>query len=312
MPELPEVETIKRGLSRHLVGHIITKVSVQTQSVVKGNRELVEGRKVIGIRRFGKGLVIDMEDNISIAVHVKMTGQLIFTLDFPSLENKYPNKWTRVIFTLRVKPSSRAQAEGNKKSQRDLTDQGCLREACGLRSRIKDKRGYLFFNDIRKFGWIQIVKAEEVNNLPFFKNLGLEPLKELTLEDFKKILKTSKAPIKSLLMNQQKIAGIGNIYANEALFMAKIHPARLASSLTAREQGELFKAIEDVLQKGIAAGGASDVNFINALGEKGTFQNHFQVYKKEEKPCVRCKTPIKRIKIAGRSSFFCPNCQKRL
>ncbi len=281
MPELPEVETIRRGLEKYLVGHVIEDVEIRLAKQFSGNPKLIIGTKIISVRRFGKGLVIDLENLYSAAIHIKMTGQLIYQgPDIPKgskpsvakVGTALPSRHTHIIFRL-------------------------------------DKKATLFYNDIRQFGWIKIVKTDEVGSLPFFKELGPEPLKDLDFAGFKNIIAKIGAPIKSVLMDQKKIGGIGNIYANDALYLAKINPKRPASSLTAGELRELFNAIENVLKKGLEVGGASEWQYVNALGEAGGYQNFFQVYGRDGKLCKRCKSTIERIKIGGRGTFYCPGCQ---
>ena len=267
MPELPEVETIRRGLQKHLVGHVIQKIAVHLPRIITGDTALLIGGKVKDVRRYGKGLVIDLDNGYSLAVHVKMTGQLIYGQKLVS------DKYTHVIFQL-------------------------------------DNNTQLFYRDVRQFGWIQIVATDAVLKLPFFTSLGLEPLKDLTLEKLTGLLKSSRAPIKSFLLDQRKIAGVGNIYANDALFLAKIHPLRITSSLTYKEAEMLFDALIEVLENSIRQGGASANNYVNALGEKGAYQNYFLVYGKEGEECRSCAAVLKRMVIAGRGTFYCPECQK--
>lgn len=292
MPELPEVETIRLGLQKYLVGHKIVDVEVKLAKMVQGEVAKVKGAKVKGIRRFGKGLVIDLDNGYSIAVHIKLTGQLIYknvsrVSRVPphaakALRGKQvsqekvgtvPNKWTHVIFKL-------------------------------------DRGANLYYNDLRQFGWIKIVKTDEVRNLPFFKELGPEFLKDLTIDRFTKIISASKTSIKPFLMDQKKIGGVGNIYANDALNVAKIDPRRKASSLSKGEIQRLFNAIEKVLKKGLEEGGASELSYVNALGQEGGYQNHFVVYGREGESCKNCGNPLKKIKLGGRGTYFCPNCQK--
>ncbi|HUD44700.1 MAG TPA: bifunctional DNA-formamidopyrimidine glycosylase/DNA-(apurinic or apyrimidinic site) lyase [Patescibacteria group bacterium] len=281
MPELPEVETIKLGLQKYLVGHRIESVDVRLKKLVSGDVDQIIGAKIIDIKRFGKGLVFELDNGYVMAIHIKMTGQLIYSgadsqkIFHPSQKvgGELPNKFTHVIFHL-------------------------------------DKKTFLFYNDIRQFGWIKILKNENLKQLPFFKDLGPEPLKDLTLEQFEKIVGAAKGPIKPLLMDQKKISGIGNIYANEALFEAKIDPRRKANSLTETETKKLFSAIEFVLEKSLSMGGASETNFVNALGEDGSYQKHFLVYGQKGKSCPVCGTKIEMIRQAGRGTFFCPKCQK--
>ena len=284
MPELPEVETIRRGLEKHLLGFTIVFVTVHLPKMLFGETESIIGGKIEQIRRFGKGLVIDLDNSFSLTIHVKMTGQLIFEKKvYPPINihisqektNSLPNKWTHVVFGL---------------------EKG-------------EEKATLFYNDIRQFGWIKIVKTQEVEKQPFFASLGKEPLKDLTVEEFIKLCNTTRL-IKYLLLDQAKLAGVGNIYANEALFLACIHPARASSSLSSEERKTLFVAIETVLQKGIDTGGASERDYVHVTGEKGNFQKHFQVYKREGKGCVICGVLIKKIRIGGRGTWYCIFCQK--
>lgn len=288
MPELPEVETIRRGLETYLVGRIIEDIEVRFPKIFTGDEKLCKSAKIQAIRRFGKGLVIDLDNDHSIVAHVKMTGQFIYKGDEVSkgrviakkkTGDDVPGKHTHVIFKLKAK-------------------------------REKRKIDFLYYNDIRKFGWLKVVPTNQVEELSFFKSLGPEPLKSLTYEYFRDLVKKGQGPIKTFLMDQKKIAGVGNIYANDALYLAKIHPTRKANSLTDRESQLLFQSIETVLHKGLEAGGASERNYVNALGEAGEYQKFFKVYNKQDKPCPVCGTPVEKIILSGRGTFFCPNCQK--
>ncbi|HSW47624.1 MAG TPA: zinc finger domain-containing protein, partial [Candidatus Saccharimonadales bacterium] len=173
-----------------------------------------------------------------------------------------------------------------------------------------DKDAVLFYRDVRQFGWVKVLLTKDAADLPFFKSLGPEPLKDLTLEKFKAIISKNKINIKVLLMDQKRISGIGNIYANDALYVAGIDPRRISSSLTQNEQAKLFKAAEQVLKKGLEAGGASEWSYVDLLGGAGQYQNFFQVYNKKGKPCKNCGTKIEKITLGGRGTFFCPKCQK--
>lgn len=281
MPELPEVETIRRGLEKYLLQHTIDDIEVLLAKQFIGDAGQVISATVTGVRRFGKGLLIDLDNGFSLAVHVKMTGQLIYRTEGETLPQdtigELPNKWTHIIFNL-IDP------EG--------------------------KKAYLYFNDQRQFGWIRVVKTEEATTLPFFTSLGKEPLRDLTLEHFNAIVSSSKQAIKTVIMDQTKIAGVGNIYANDALFKAKIHPKRSANSLSIEEKKRLFTAIEEVLQKGLEVGGASEWHYRDVLGGKGQYQNFFLVYNKEKQPCPTCGHEIEKVKLGGRGTYFCSHCQK--
>ena len=282
MPELPEVETIRIGLEKYLVGHIINDVIVKTPKIFSGNKKDLLGSKIVKVRRFGKVLSIDLSKGFSILIHVKLTGQAIYRgpnlKKSPRVSNKViggiQGKHTHLIFKL-------------------------------------DKNGFLYYNDVRKFGWIKIVKTSDVEKTGFIGKLGPEPFKGLTFEIFKNILSKSKTNIKVLLMNQEKIAGIGNIYANDALWLSKIDPRKVSKSISESKAKDLYKAILKVLKEGIKRRGASELNYVTPDGTEGTYQKHFLVYGQEGKTCPRCKkTKIVKIKLGGRGTYYCPNCQK--
>lgn len=285
MPELPEVETIRLGLQKYLVGHIIESVELRLHKQFTGDPQLITGAKIIKVERFGKGLVITLDNNYSLAIHIKMTGQLIYqdglTKNKP-LSSKagrtLPHAYTHVIFHL-------------------------------------DHQASLFYNDLRQFGWIKIVPTDKIKELPFFKDLGPELMpssgqEPLTQESLAGLLSKAKTMIKPVLMDQKKIGGIGNIYANDALFLAKINPQRPSNSLSKEEVLRLFKALLQVLRKGIAEGGSSSENYVNALGQEGNYQNHTLVYGKEGQKCPNCGEIIQKTQLAGRGTYFCPNCQR--
>lgn len=301
MPELPEVETIRRGLEEYLVGHTIQDIEVRMPKIVEGETQSILGAKVDGVRRFGKGLVIDLDNEHSIAVHIKLTGQLIYQNQELRIKNKgkvkiirgtygdLPHKATHVIFTL-------------------------------------DQNAVLYYNDFRRFGWIKIVESAKLQDVSFFKDLGPElPVLKytsneersshdvrtvMTEELFMKLLKSARTPIKPLLLDQKKIAGLGNIYVNDGLWDAEIDPRRSAKQITEEEAKTLYKSLIKVLKKGLEVGGASELSYVNALGQEGGYQKHFLVYSQEGKPCKRDGNPIEKIKLGGRGTYFCPTCQK--
>lgn len=281
MPELPEVETIKRGLQSYLVGHQIEDIQVLDPLRLSGNITHVVGATILSIQRRGKGLIIHLDNDISLAIHVKMTGQLIYVgkktkqIRLSSKVKELPNPYTRVIFTL---------SDG----------------------------AHLYYNDVRRFGWIKVVPKQSVLSLPFFKSLGPEPLSDqypLTRSYFSSALKKSSRMVKSVLLDQAVIAGVGNIYANDALYLAKIDPRRTAQSLTTEEIDRLYESIHEVLEFSITHGAASNTNYVDALGQEGAYQNHFKVYGKTGEKCMYCNQLIQRIVIGGRGTFLCPSCQ---
>lgn len=279
MPELPEVETIRRGLEEYIIGKTIESVNNIHKGILEGNTSHITGQRIIDVQRIGKGLILHLANEYSIAIHIKLTGQLIFqdekTKQIPVSKEKVgtlPNKFTHVVFEL-------------------------------------SKNSRLYYNDQRRFGWIRIRRKREVMDFDFFKNMGPEPFKDLTLERFTKIV-NSQTKIKPLIMDQTRIGGIGNIYANDALFRARINPARPAKTLSKKEVKELFNSIIAVMEKSFEEGGASELSFVNILGQEGNYQRHALVYGKSGKPCPRGNGTIKRITIGGRGTFYCEVCQK--
>lgn len=280
MPELPEVETLRLGLEKYVVGHKIEVVEVKVPKLFQGKPQDVMGAKITRVRRMGKGLIIDLDNGNSMAVHVKLTGQLIYrdekTKDEPLSKEKVgtlPSSATHVIFTL-------------------------------------DKGAMLYYNDRRRFGWIKVLSTDQVEELPYFKGMGPEPFKDLTLEKFQNVIKNSNTVIKPLIMDQKKIGGIGNIYANDALFLSRIDPRRKAKTLSDEEIEKLYKAVHTVMEKGIKYGGASELNFVNVLGQEGGYQNHTLIYGRQGDKCENCGGTVKKIFLGGRGTYFCENCQK--
>lgn len=284
MPELPEVETIKRSLSTSIVGKAIKDIEVRKPKIFQGEAKDVIGETILGVDRKGKILIIKLSSGKALLVHFKLTGQLVWvpqvrekvTLGrpIPFAGSELPAKTTHVIFEI----------DGGK----------------------------LFFNDLRQFGWIKLVNSEQLTVNSDLQKLGPEPFdKEFTIDYLKKISQTSK-PIKLVLMDQEKIAGIGNIYANEALFEAGIMPTKSAKILSEKDMKILRGAIIKVLEEGLKYGGSSaeDEAYIKPTGEPGEYQKHFRAYQRAGQKCSKCGTIINRINLAGRGTFYCPKCQK--
>jgi formamidopyrimidine-DNA glycosylase len=290
MPELPEVETIARGLDKRIAGDIIESVWLGDKpQVLKSSAaeiaSVLEHSRIVRVRRAGKHLVFDLEkfhvskiarhgapvhsetrDRAQWIVHLGMTGQLLIgTPESPML------KHTHAVLKLQ--------------SGRELR-----------------------FVDIRRFGRLSVVRIDAEQGVGFGAP-GLEPL-DIELENFIPLFHGRKTPIKSALLNQKLLSGVGNIYADESLFRAKVRPRRRAASLTRAELQKLHKGLLKVLREAIKAGGSSVSDYVDAEGREGFFQLKHMVYGREGKPCFVCGTPIKRVIIAGRSSHYCSHCQK--
>lgn len=284
MPELPEVETIRLGLQDKIVGLKITDVEVQVAKIFQGVSKDIIGAKIKNTRRRAKILIIDLDNGLSLIIHLKLTGQLVYHKNgnratfghpIPFAGTTLPAKTTHVIFTF---------SDGS----------------------------VLYFNDMRKFGYIKVVKTGEVEDLRVMQEFGPEPFtSQFTLEKFKEIVGYHKKPIKLVLMDQTIVAGVGNIYANETLFLSKIHPQKKASQLSDEQVELLYDSLLSVLKEGIKYGGSSENAYVNALGEKGQMQEHFRVYAQEGQSCPnKCGGTIKRMTLGGRGTFFCPACQR--
>ena len=272
MPELPEVETVCKGLAEKLISARIEKVLVRKDTLrvkVPANIEpLIKGAKVTKINRRAKYILIHLDNSQALIIHLGMSGSAI-------LHDEYPKEYRKHDHVI-----------------------------------IGFDKAILVFNDPRRFGLVTVIKDSELSRHKLFASLGIEPLEaQATGEYLYEILQASKAPIKSVIMDQSRIVGVGNIYASEALFRSHILPEKPANEITKQKAKKLMTNIKDILAEAIKAGGSTLRDYVNSLGEGGDFQNHFSVYGKAGKPCPNCKTPISQIKQAGRSTFFCQKCQ---
>lgn len=278
MPELPEVETLRRELARVLIGRRIKEAATPWPFTT----ELV-GRKISGLSRRAKVLTLELSGGQHLLIHLKMTGQLIF---LPRAESR--GKAEAIM-------GGHPQANPFKYTRAQLT--------------FTDG-AQLFFNDLRKFGWWKFLPKPEA--LAALAHHGVEPLTtDFSLPVFRAILERyPRRNLKSLLLDQTLVAGLGNIYVDEACFLAHVLPTRTAASLTKKEALALHRAIVGVLKKSIKHGGTSARNYRRSDGTKGGFVKYLNVYGRKGQKCKRCKTGvIKKIKFAGRGTHFCPNCQ---
>jgi len=287
MPELPEVETVRRGLAELIVGKTI---SAETHDTEKGFPNtpadvavFLIGAQVTAVRRRAKVLMIDLSTEHTLLIHLKMTGQLVFVSDNDrfgaghpndSLIHQLPDTSTRVTLTF---------SDGS----------------------------HLFFNDQRKFGWMRLLPTIEIPNITFMQKVGPEPLaNDFTVQEFmQRLARRGRTNIKAALLDQSVVAGVGNIYADEALWGAKIHPKRLVQTITDEEFTALYHELRAVMNLAIKKGGSSNHTYINAEGKRGSYMDFARAFRREGLPCPRCGTTIEKLRVAGRGTHICPHCQ---
>ena len=273
MPELPEVETIVRGLRPKLSGLVTGRLRVYYPALIRKDNHFslqrIRGKKIKDVRRRGKMILMECQGPLYLIFHLKMTGRLLWTT-----RSTPRDKHTHLALS------------------------------------FKRRTHELRFRDVRKFGFVRCLEASNPLECEELRRLGPEPL-ELDLGSFARLFLGRKGRMKSLLLDQTFLAGIGNIYADEMLFEAGLHPLTPASSLTNAQKKRLWTAMRNVLRRAIAAGGSTIRDFKNADGADGLFQQEHRVYGRESLPCRRCGAKIRRLKIGARTSHFCPRCQRR-
>ncbi len=273
MPELPEVETVVRGLRPHLAGRTIVRVEQRRpdlrEKLPANFVRRLEARRIDTVDRRAKYILIRLNDGNVLVVHLGMTGQFVI--------------------------GARPNAVGAHEHVAFTLDDGRV----------------LRFTDPRRFGLMDIVPGNALATHKRFKGIGPEPLSaDFSATILEAAFKGRRGPVKAALLDQRNVAGIGNIYACEALHLAGISPRRRAGTVRAERAANLAKAIRDVLEKAVAAGGSSARDYVNANGEQGWFQAQWVVYDQEGRPCPGCQAPIRRIVQSGRSTFYCPKCQR--
>lgn len=287
MPELPEVETVRSGLARLLPKKAVKTVGFDWPKGFPNSQNDVDafllGAQIINVRRRAKVLLIDLSTDYTLVCHLKMTGQLVYKGDerfgaghpSDSLIGDLPDKSTRVI--IQFKDDTR-----------------------------------LYFNDQRKFGWMRLLPTVQVPELDFFKKVGPEPLSdEFTSKVFiQRLQRRKNTTIKAALLDQTVLAGVGNIYADESLWGAKIHPATRVIDVPASKLKTLHSELQYVLRLAIEKGGSTNKNYVNAEGKKGSYMDFARVFRRENLPCPRCGTTIIKTRVTGRGTHTCPACQK--
>lgn len=282
MPELPEVETIRRGLEKYLLGKRFLKLHILCEKSFRGDPKLVEGSEITAIERRGKALLIKLSNELTIMVHLRMTGQMIydgterFAAGHPdeSFREEMPGRFTRVY----------ADLEGG---------------------------SHLYFNDLRKFGFWAVMDDLALATDKFLTSLGPEPW-AMKPEDFYAMLgRHAQSPVKAVILDQHNIAGVGNIYADEGCFYAGILPWRKCGSLSRKESDRLLEGICKVMRASIDSGGSTMKDYVKADGTRGDYLEKFaSVFRREGQECPRCGAEILKTRTAGRGTHYCGGCQK--
>lgn len=300
MPELPEVESLRRGLEGYIIGSTIKNIEILNGKIVSGKgairhsdkkkvaefKENILSKKIISITRRAKNILITFSTNEVLLIHLKMTGQLVFVPNdktkkisfgghpIEETSQKLPHKHTYIIFTL--------------------------------------NKGTLYYNDVRQFGYFLYYKnLQSILDEKHFDGLGLEPFDDkFTPKYLKEKFANIKSPFKKVLLDQKAVVGCGNIYCDEIAFASKISPNRLCNTLTKSEVKAIHKNMLSILKKAIDSGGSSIANYLLADGKRGNYSDYHKVYGKKGLPCPVCKTLLSHTQLAGRTTVFCENCQK--
>jgi formamidopyrimidine-DNA glycosylase len=287
MPELPEVETIRRQLAPHLHGRLLRALSVLdprwcSPAPPAALADAVEGREVVGVHRRGKYLVLALEEEVALVMHLRMTGTLLLVAAAQDTSER-PHVRVRMCLDGAASPGGETGA-GDR----------------------------LLFCDPRRFGTGVVLLGDETLEDYFAARLGVEPLgPDFTADALRALARGRRAPVKAFLLSQERIAGVGNIYADEALWRARIHPLRAVGTLRPSQIAELRDAVVATLEAGIDARGATIDDFRHPDGARGSFQDRFLVHRREGEPCPRCATPIRKLRAAGRGTYVCERCQSR-
>lgn len=339
MPELPEVETVRRGLHDLIIGKTVKAVTHDTPKSFPNAAADVEGfligATVSDVRRRAKVLLIDLSTAYTLVIHLKMTGQMVFigrkgdailsSRDTLAVKNgslagerRSLSGSTTSPFLEQPKPFASDEVPELVSSTRF----GAGHPNASLVEELPDRStrviftftdgSHLYFNDQRKFGWVKLMPTLEVPNIDFMKKVGPEPLEaDFTWQEFAaRFKRRAKTSIKAALLDQTVIAGVGNIYADESLWGAKIHPQRLVNSIPPKEFERLYTELRAVMNLAIEKGGSTDKNYVNAEGKRGSYLSFARVFRREGKPCPRCGTIIIKFKAAGRGTHICPHCQE--
>ena len=319
MPELPEVETVRRGLAELLPGRVVARTVVFDSPKSFPNapadvEQFLYGARVTAVRRRAKVLMIDLDTRYSLVVHLKMTGQLVF---------RQSSRHGARVSPKESRDPRNLDRNFSADTAREIDDFAGGHPNDSLIGELPDRStrvqldfvdgSRLFFNDQRKFGWVKLLPTDEVKNLPFMQKVGPEPLDPQTrAEDFiQRIRHRQNSMIKPAFLDQAVIAGVGNIYADEALWAAQLHPQTRVKNISDQQLNTLFNELRQILQISIDQGGSTDKNYVDAEGRKGNYLTFAHVFRREGQACHRhSDQEIIKLKVGGRGTHICPICQK--
>ncbi len=302
MPELPEIETVARGLRTHILGKTISEVVVYDAKKFKGTaKELAQfviGKKIVGIERRAKWLLLRLETDYAFIIHLKMTGQLLFA---PALKKRGSDSKAGSAYFL-----------GGHTME---SDDAARPEFPNSHTRVAfvfSDRSTLYFQDMRRFGYVELYAPNNVDAYFSDRKLAREIQDaDTTFEYFtQQLSRRARTTIKAALLNQSVVSGLGNIYVDDTLHLAKIHPTRVVGTLNAKELRTIYTAARKIINKAIDLGGTSFSSFLRVDGKLGQYWEKRRVYGRTGEPCQVCKTPIEKMRVAGRGTHVCPQCQK--
>ena len=284
MPELPEVETMRRGLEKYITGKQIRQVTILCDKSWRGlDKKLAEGQRIKRFDRKGKALLIELENHLWLMTHLRMTGQMIFV--------------------------------GNEKFAAGHPDGGFTEEMPGRHTRVYfefDDGSHLYFNDQRKFGFIKLLDELGLAEDEFLRKLAPEPWAMSEDEFWARLQRHQNSPIKAVILDQHVIAGVGNIYADEGCFLAKLYPGTKVAAISRETADELLHGLREVMQRSIDSGGSTMKDYVRADGTKGSYLEKFaQVFRRDGEACNSCGSEILKTRVAGRGTHYCPHCQPK-
>jgi formamidopyrimidine-DNA glycosylase len=318
MPELPEVETVRRGLQELIIDQTVAAASSDSPKSFQASASDVDrflvGARITAVRRRAKVLMIDLSTDYTLVIHLKMTGQLVFIEEGPT-----PPLGSEINSGLSLHPLKLARSARDAREVKRFgaghPNESLIGELPDRSTRVTitfEDGSHLYFNDQRKFGWMKLMPTLEVPNINFMQKIGPEPLEDDFTSEmlYERLQRRKNTTIKAAILDQTVLAGVGNIYADEGLWGARIHPATRVKNVSQKQVADLWREIREVMTLAIKKGGSTDRNYVNAEGKRGSYLDFARAFRREGQPCPRHpEVLIEKIKVAGRGTHICPVCQ---